>query len=85
MAEEETGGFAHNISVVPKAERIIVARLRNTVSALAKNGIMLWDTSLSYGYDAASKFEPQELLKQDVMKDVAQVTRHQLELVAVEK
>ena len=84
IAEEETGGFAQNISVVPKNERIVVARLRNTVMALANCGIMLWDTSLTYAYDASTRYEAQELLKEEVMNEVAQVTRQQLDLITLE-
>ena len=84
VSEEETGGFAQNISVVPKDERIVVARLRNTVMALAKNGISLWDTSLTYGYDASEQYQPEELLREEVMTEVAQVTKQKLEFVTLE-
>lgn len=85
VSEEGTfGGFAQNLSVVPKDERIVVARLRNTVLALASRGIALWDTSLSYGYDASDGYQPEELLKEEVVNEVAQVTKQKLEFVTLE-
>ena len=85
VSEEGTfGGFAQNLSVVPKDERIVVARLRNTVLALASRGIALWDTSLSYGYDASDGYQPEELLKEEVINEVAQVTKQKLEFVTLE-
>jgi len=84
MSEDETGGFAQNLSVVPKTERVVLSRLRNCILALANNGIMLWDTSLTYAYDASQKFQAQELLREEVMEEVAEITRHQLDVVAME-
>lgn len=84
MSEDETGGFAQNLSVVPKTERVVLSRLRNCILALASNGIMLWDTSLTYAYDASQKFQAQELLREEVMEEVAEITRHQLDVVAME-
>ena len=78
--EESTGGFAQNLSVVSKSERLIVARIRNCILALAQHGLMLWDTSLTYAYDASLKFQPQELLKDEVMSEVVAITRQQLEM-----
>jgi exosome complex component RRP4 len=85
MSEDESGGFAQNLTVVSKAERIILSRLRNCILALANAGIMLWDTSLSYAYDVSLKFQPQELLREEAMQEVADITRHQLELAVMEQ
>lgn len=68
------------MSVVSKSERLIVARIRNCILALAQHGLMLWDTSLTYAYDASLKFQPQELLKDEVMSEVVAITRQQLEM-----
>ena len=38
------------------ALKIVVARLRNCILALANSGVMLWDTSLTYAYDASARY-----------------------------
>ena len=73
-----------DIQVVPKDERIVVARLRNTVLALASRGIPIWDTSLSYSYDASEGYQPEELLRDEVINEVAQITKQKLEFVTLE-
>lgn len=78
--EETSGGFAQNLEVVPSAEREVMARLRNVVLALAKNGTMLWDTSLIYGFEASAKYSITELLSPDCMRDVAILTQQRLQL-----
>jgi len=78
--EETSGGFAQNLEVVPSGEREVMARLRNVVLALAKNGTMLWDTSLIYGFEASAKYSITELLSPDCMRDVAILTQQRLQL-----
>ena len=56
ISEDDAGGFAQNLSVVNKSERLVVARLRNCILALANSGVMLWDTSLTYAYDASARY-----------------------------
>ena len=81
ISEDDAGGFSQNLSAVSKSERLVVARLRNCIAALAQNGVMLWDTSMTYAYDASAKFQPQELLKEEVTREVVAVTRQQLDLM----
>lgn len=38
-------------------QRKILARLRNCISALAQNEIMIFDTTIQYTYEASMKFE----------------------------
>jgi len=85
ISEDDAGGFAQNLSVVNKSERLVVARLRNCILALANSGVMLWDTSLTYAYDASARFQPQELLKEEVMLEVVGVTRQELEMASMEQ
>jgi len=82
--ESEGGGFAQNVGVVPRQDREVIARLRSCVLALAANGVMLWDTTLSYAYEAAAKHPNTELLKGDIMLEIAKSTRYQLRLESMD-
>ncbi|TRY74768.1 hypothetical protein TCAL_09194 [Tigriopus californicus] len=80
--EEEgggSGGFSQNLSQVPTTDRTGIARVRNCILALAQNGVMLWDTTLANAYDACLKYPLTDLLKSDVMREIAFVTRQNLE------
>ena len=80
------GGFSQNLSIVPKSDREVISRLRNCVLALAGGSagyapVMLWDTTLTYAYEASlAKFPgpSHELLKPEVMAEIANMTRGQL-------
>jgi len=82
--EGDGGGFSQNMGVVPKQDREVIARLRGCVLALANNGVMLWDTTLSYAYEAAARHTNTDLLKTDVMLEIAKSTRYQLRLEAMD-
>ena len=73
------GGFALNLTKVSKLDREVIARVRNCILALAANTVMLWDTTLTQAYDVSMKYEVSELLKSEVMADVAALTRHHVE------
>ena len=83
-SDESSGGFAQNLTMVPKNERLVLAKLRNCIMALATHGVMLWDTSLTYAYDSSIAFQPQDLLREEVMREVALVTRQHLEATAMD-
>lgn len=40
-----------------KDQRKVIARLRNCISALALNKIMIFDTTIQYTYEASFKYE----------------------------
>jgi len=82
--EGDGGGFSQNMGVVPKQDREVIARLRGCVLALANNGVMLWDTTLSYAYEAAARHTNTDLLKTEVMLEIAKSTRYQLRLEAMD-
>ena len=83
---DESGGFSQNLSVVSKSDREVISRLRNCVLALAGGSagyapVMLWDTTLTYAYEASIAKYPyssNDLLKPEVMAEIAQMTREQL-------
>lgn len=83
--EGEQGGFTQNMDVVPKLDRLVMARLRNCILALAQHGVMLWDTTLTYAYEASTKYHPHELLQEEAMEEVANVTRQQLIMASMEQ
>jgi exosome complex component RRP4 len=43
--------------VVPRADREVIARLRNCVLALASCKMMLYDTSIVYAFEESLKYE----------------------------
>ncbi len=83
--DEEFGGFAQNLSVVPKSDRLDLARLRNCILALARSDVMLWDTSMTYAYDASMKYHPKELLKEEVMREIAEETQQHLSVITMDQ
>lgn len=77
---EEGGGFTSDLGVVPHQEREVMSRLRNVVLSLSSGGIMLWDTSIIYGYEASSKYSVTELLSPDCMRDVSHLTHQRIQM-----
>ena len=79
-------GFSQNLNIVQKSDREVISRLRNCVLALAGGStghapVMLWDTTLTYAYEASlAKFpySSHDLLKPEVMAEIATMTREQL-------
>lgn len=78
---ENDGGFTQNLSeVIPRADREVIARLRNCILALAQCKMMLYDTSILYAFEESIKYEVHELLNQEAIFDVAFLTQHRLRL-----
>ncbi|XP_021922560.1 exosome complex component RRP4 isoform X1 [Zootermopsis nevadensis] len=77
--EDGLGGFTENLKeVVPRADREVIARLRNCVLALASCKMMLFDTSILYSFEESLKYEVSELLRPEPMLDVCVLTQHRL-------
>ena len=76
--------YGRSQDVVPLADRIAVSRLRNCVASLAAGDVMLWDTSLTYAYEASLKFQPQDMLRPEVMAEVADLTKDQIRMEMME-
>ncbi|XP_044729712.1 exosome complex component RRP4 [Chrysoperla carnea] len=78
---EETGGFVQNLEeAVPRAEREVIARLRNCILALAQSKIMLYDTSIVAAFEESMKYSIKELLIPEAMVDVALLTQQRLQM-----
>ena len=52
-----TSNHRDNASAESREQRNVIARLRNCISALAQNRIMIFDTTIQYTYEASLKFE----------------------------
>ncbi|XP_057289405.1 exosome complex component RRP4-like [Hydractinia symbiolongicarpus] len=60
------------------SDRHVIARLKNCITCLALFGVQLYDTSVTYAYDASLKYEVKELLRPEVQEEVVDVTRNNL-------
>ncbi len=54
------------------------------MTSLSANDVMLWDTSLTYAYEASLKFQLQDMLRSEVMAEVASLTKDQIRMELVE-
>lgn len=78
---EGDGGFTQNLQdVIPRADREVIARLRNVILALASCKMMLYDTSVLYAFEESTKYEVHELLNQEAIFDIAFLTQHRLRM-----
>ncbi|KAL0276290.1 UNVERIFIED_CONTAM: hypothetical protein PYX00_003889 [Menopon gallinae] len=69
------GGFTQNLQQpVSKSDRIVLARLRNCILALANSKLSLYDSSILYAYEESQKYSVSELLAPEPMLDVAMLT-----------
>ncbi|GFG38861.1 hypothetical protein Cfor_02168 [Coptotermes formosanus] len=56
--ESSLGGFTENLKeVVARADREVIARLRNCILALANCKMMLYDTSILYAFEESLKYQ----------------------------
>ena len=76
----KVGTAIYYMTPIPYTFIFFSSRVRNCVLALANNGVMLWDTTLIHAYDVSAKYELEELLQAQVMKDIARMTRQQIEI-----
>ncbi|KAK7605391.1 hypothetical protein V9T40_007249 [Parthenolecanium corni] len=76
-----SGGFAQNLDQkVGKADREVIARLRNCVLALATNKIPLYSTSILHAFEESEKYLVSELLNPESMLDIAILTQHKIQM-----
>ncbi|XP_073242323.1 exosome complex component RRP4-like [Porites lutea] len=60
------------------SDRETIARLRNCIVTLTENGVMLFNTSLQYAYDASMKHSVKDLLKPEIQEEIADTVRQRL-------
>lgn len=60
---------------IQHSERETIARLRNCVLTLTDHGVMLFNTSLQYAYDASLKYSVKELLKPEIQEEIVDNVR----------
>lgn len=63
---------------VSLSDRKVIARLRNCILLLASHGVQLYDTSVTYAYEASLKYDVKELLKSEQQTDIVDNTRRNL-------
>ena len=64
--------------IISKMDREAIARLRNCINALAKYGVLLYDTSITFAYEASLKYDIKDLLKPDIQHELVDSTRRNL-------
>ncbi|ENN82033.1 exosome complex component RRP4 [Dendroctonus ponderosae] len=80
--EGDEGGFIQNLEeVIPKDIREAMARVRNSILALAQNYMMLFDTSIIFAYEESLKYSVHELLLPETMVDLAVLTQQKLSMM----
>lgn len=66
------------LTTVSLSDRQVIARLKNCIEMLARHGVQLYDTSVTYAYEASLKYDVKDLLKPEVQIDVVDNTRRNL-------
>ena len=51
------GGFIVDTEPVQLEDREAICRVRNCILVLARNSVMLYDTSVLYAYDASTSYQ----------------------------
>ena len=74
----ESEGFNCNQEKLSLTDRQVLARLRNCICGLARFKMTIQDTSITYCYDASIPHSVQELLLDEVMGQVVDVTRSKM-------
>lgn len=69
------------LQVIPKDIREAMARVRNSILALAQNYMMLFDTSIIFAYEESLKYSVHELLLPETMVDLAVLTQQKLSMM----
>ncbi|XP_046567551.1 exosome complex component RRP4-like [Haliotis rubra] len=77
---DDTGGYEQNLEPVPRADREVIARLRNCVLALADHQVMMYDTTILYVYEASENYAVSEMLKPEVSAELIDLVRQRLEM-----
>jgi len=63
---------------VAKSDREVIARLRNCIVALSTYGVLLYDTSVTYAYDASLVHDVKDLCRPEVQEEIVDITRRNL-------
>ncbi|XP_067662549.1 exosome complex component RRP4-like [Haliotis asinina] len=77
---DDTGGYEQNLEPVPRADREVIARLRNCVLALAEHQMMMYDTTILYVYEASENYAVSEMLKPEVSAELIDLVRQRLDM-----
>jgi len=64
---------------ISQVDRINVARFKNVTAGLAKSWIPIYDTSLMFAYDESKKYSCTDLLKPEVLSEIADFVKEKIE------
>ncbi|XP_022660702.1 exosome complex component RRP4-like [Varroa jacobsoni] len=78
--EVDSSKFTQNHEQVAFPLREAICRTRNVILCLAIHNIMLYDTSIVHAYDISREYSIAQLLKPEVQLEVAQLTRHKIQM-----
>ncbi|KAK8759278.1 hypothetical protein V5799_003090 [Amblyomma americanum] len=78
LPSEEGTKFFQSVDMVPEVTREAISRVRNCIVALARNHVLLFDTSIVYAFDISLEHKVNALTKPEVMKEVADLTKQKL-------
>lgn len=63
---------------VAKSDREVIARLKNCIASLASYGVLLYDTSVTYAYDASLVYDVKEICRPEIQEEIVDITRRNL-------
>lgn len=75
--EDSTEPKQMDINVQTPEQRMMIARVANCIELLARNGLQLNESLLSYTIDASMSYRPHELLEADVSSQVLAIAQQQ--------
>lgn len=78
LPSEEGTKYVQSVDMVPEVTREALSRVRNCIVALARHHVVLFDTSIVYAYDISLEHKVNALIKPEVMKEVADLTKQKL-------
>ncbi|KAH9360843.1 hypothetical protein HPB48_009363 [Haemaphysalis longicornis] len=78
LPSEEGTKYVQSLDMVPEVTRDTIARVRNCVLALARHHVVVFDTSIVYAFEISLEHKVSALLKPEVMKEVATLTKQKL-------
>ncbi|XP_023236569.1 exosome complex component RRP4-like [Centruroides sculpturatus] len=76
---EHSGGYAQCLEQISRSDRETIARLRNSIMALANWKLMLFDTSIQYAFEESLQYQIKHILKPENEKDIATKVQFRLD------
>lgn len=77
-AARKNGGFTPSLKPIAATERENISRICNCIKALAKNHVMLYDTSIYYAFEISEQYEIKDILEPNTSLEIAEKTELRL-------